>query len=91
MGARLFRAAAEVTAYDLIESFTHDQHRKVILAVETRTQTKPGKNQPARPIDDHGGEAAQAAIANQAAFDDAAQHVHVDVAAAQEQGDASAL
>jgi 8-oxo-dGTP pyrophosphatase MutT (NUDIX family) len=42
--AQVFPKAAEVTVYDLIESFSHDQKRKVILAVETRTVARPESN-----------------------------------------------
>ena len=48
---QVFRNTTDVTAYDLIESYTHDQQRKIILAVETRTQAKPGKNQAAPPLE----------------------------------------
>jgi len=48
---QVFRNAAEVTAYDLIGSFSRDPRREIILAVQTRTQLKPSKSQSARPLE----------------------------------------
>ena len=46
--------------------------------------------QSARPIADHGGEAAKPAIGHQTAFDDATEHVRIDVPAAEQENNALA-